>query len=338
MKIAIYGAGSLGTVLGAFITKGGMDVDLINRNGPHVAGLKAHGARIVGTIQMTVPVKALLPEEMKAKYDLIFLMTKQLDNATVVRHLEHHLTEKGVVCTMQNGLPELSVAEIIGEDKTFGCAVSWGATLIGNGVCELTSAPGNLTFSLGSLCPNKNAELEDIQRVLALMGPVQIERNFLGARWSKLLVNCSFSGMSAVLGATFGEVAQNKKSRLCVQRIVKECIDVADRAGIEIEPIQGKNIRKLMDYNNWIKQKISFAFIPLAIRKHRLLKASMLQDLEKGRKCEVDAINGIVCRYGAKHGVATPFNDLVVEVIHGIEEGKYSPAFDNLRFFESGLT
>ena len=80
MKIAIFGAGSLGTILGAFITKGGMDVDLINRNTDHIAGLKGKGAKVIGTVQMTVPVKALLPEEIKDKYDLIFLMTKQMDN------------------------------------------------------------------------------------------------------------------------------------------------------------------------------------------------------------------------------------------------------------------
>ena len=335
MKIAIFGAGSLGTILGAFITKGGMDVDLINRNTDHIAGLKGKGAQVIGTTHMTVPVKALLPEEIKDKYDLIFLMTKQMDNTNVVKQLEKHLTQDGVICTMQNGFPELSVAEIIGEDKTFGCAVSWGATMIGNGVCELTSSPDNLTFSLGSFSPDKQAKLKKIKRVLELMGSVDIENNFLGARWSKLLVNCSFSGMSAVLGATFGEVAKNKKSRLCVQRIAKECIDIAKKADIKFEPIQGKDICKLLDYNSKLKQKISFAIIPFAIRKHRLLKASMLQDLEKGRRCEIDSINGVVCKYGEKYDVPSPFNDLIVKIIHGIEDNKYNPRFDNLRYFEN---
>jgi len=335
MKIAIFGAGSLGTILGAFITKGGMDVDLINRNTDHIAELKEKGAQVIGTMHMTVPVKALLPEEIKGKYDLIFLMTKQMDNTNVVKQLEKYLTQDGVICTMQNGFPELSVAEIIGEDKTFGCAVSWGATMIDKGICELTSAPNNLTFSLGSFSLDKQAKLKKIKGVLELMGPVDIEKNFIGARWSKLLVNCSFSGMSAVLGGTFGEVAKNKKSRLCVQRIAKECIDIAKKADIKIEPIQGKDICKLLDYNNKLKQKISFAIIPFAIRKHRLLKASMLQDIEKGRRCEIDSINGVVCNYGEKYDVPTPFNDLVVKIIHDIEDNKYNPRFDNIKYFEN---
>jgi 2-dehydropantoate 2-reductase len=338
MRIAIYGAGSLGTVLGAFITQGGMTVDLINRNAAHVDGLKNKGAQIIGTVRMTVPVTALLPNEMTERYDLIFLMTKQMDNAAVVTHLKDHLTDDGVICTFQNGLPELSIADIIGEDRTLGCAVSWGATLIGNGVCELTSEPGSLTFGLGALNPGRKDKLAQIKRVLELMGRVEIEDNFIGARWSKLLINSSFSGMSAVLGTTFGEVAKNRRSRLCVQKIIKECFDVAKKAGITPAPIQGKNIGTLLDYHSTLKRIFVFTIIPFAIRKHRRLKASMLQDLEKGRPCEIDAINGVVGAYGRRYDVPTPVNDRVVEVIHGIEAGRYRPSFENLALFDDLLS
>ncbi|GAB6097138.1 ketopantoate reductase family protein [Desulfatiferula olefinivorans] len=337
MKIAIYGAGSLGTVLGAFLARGGMDVDLINRNRAHVDGLKTQGARIVGTVRMTVPVSALLPDEMTGRYDLIFLMTKQMDNPAVVAGLKQHLKDDGVICTFQNGLPERSVADIIGEDRTFGCATSWGATLIGGGVCELTSAPESLTFGLGAMNPKRTDRLADIKRVLELMGPVEIEDNFIGARWSKLLVNCSFSGMSAVLGTTYGGVARNRRSRLCAQRIIKECFDTAKGAGIIPAPIQGKNIAALLDYQSTVKRLFVFAILPFAVRKHRRLKASMLQDLEKGKPCEIDAINGVVCAYGRRYGVPTPVNDRVVSVIRDIEAGRLSPSFDNLSLFDDLL-
>ena len=103
---------------------------------------------------------------------------------------------------------------------------------------------------------------------------------------------------------------------------------------IRIEPVQGKDIVKLLDYSNAIKKAFSFFIIPIAIRKHARLKASMLQDLEKGKKSEVDAINGAVCVYGRKVSVPTPMNDKVVEIIHLIEEGKLSPSFDNMQYFE----
>jgi len=334
MRIAIYGAGSLGTILGAFITKGGMEVDLITRNRNHVEGLKKRGAQIIGTLEFNVPVKALLPEQMEGKYGLIFLMTKQTDNTNVVKVLSKYLTGEGVICTMQNGLPEISVAEVIGKERTFGCAVAWGATLKGNGVCELTSSPESMTFSLGYFGIGRTEKLQLIKEVLELMGTVVIESNFIGARWSKLIVNSAFSGISAILGCTFGEVAQNKLSRLWAQRIIKECIDVTKAAGITIEPIQGKNIARLLDYNGIIKKKISNMLIPIAIRKHRLLKASILQDLENGKKTEIDAINGIVSEYGRKYNIPTLFNNLIIEIIHDMEKGIYRPSMENLALFK----
>jgi 2-dehydropantoate 2-reductase len=298
MKLAIYGAGAIGTVLGAFLTKAGIVVDLISRNKEHIAALQKNGVKITGTLDFSVPVSAFLPEEMTEKYDIIFLITKQLDNKNVVQKLLANLSDKGVICTMQNGLPELSVSEVIGENRTFGCAIAWGAEMIAAGICRLTSEPNAMTFSLGSFSSEKSKKLNEIADILSKMGEVVVEKNFIGARWSKLLVNSAFSGLSAVLGCTFGEVAENKKSRLIAQKVIKECIDVAAAAKIKIEPIQGKDIVKLLDYRNIIKQKTSFFIIPLAIRKHRDLRAIMLQVLEKGKKCEIDAINGVISEYG----------------------------------------
>ena len=166
------------------------------------------------------------------------------------------------------------------------------------------------------------------------MGTVDVEENFIGTRWSKLLINAAFSGMGAVLGCTFGEAAGPKESRRIVQAIIKECIDVCRVGGIRIEPVQGKDIVKLLDYKGRIKKAISFFIIPIAIKKHAKLKASMLQDLEKGKLTEVDSINGAVSAYGRKVGCPTPMNDRVVEIIHNSEQGKMKPGFENLKYFK----
>ncbi|MDR3292822.1 MAG: 2-dehydropantoate 2-reductase, partial [Clostridiales bacterium] len=305
MRTAIYGAGSLGTVLGAYVTQKGYQIDLINRNRAHIAALKQNGATVTGTVQMNVKVNALLPEEMSGKYDVIFLMTKQLDNRAVVEFLAKFLTDDGVICTLQNGIPELSVADVIGEARTIGCTVAWGAELTSAGVCELTSAPDALSFGLGGFSTVRGEKFDEIVKLLECMGRVEIEENFIGARWAKLLVNSAFSGLSTALGCTFGEVCDNKTARLWAQKIIKECIDVTRASGVTIAPIQGKNVVKLLDYNDAFKQKISFLLIPIAMKKHRLLKASMLQDLQKGKPCEIDAINGVLSDSGKKINVPT---------------------------------
>lgn len=333
MRAAIYGAGSLGTILGAFITKNGGQIELVNRNKAHVAALQEHGAHVTGTVDFVQPVTAYTPEEMSGQYDIIFLMTKQQHNAEVVSFLKDYLADDGVIVTLQNGLPELQIAEIVGEDRVLGCTVAWGATMQEPGVCELTSEPDSLTFSLGSFAAKPHPHLLEVKQLLSLMGPVDLEANFIGTRWSKLLINAAFSGMSAVLGCTFGQAAGDRRSRKIVQALIKECIDVCAQGGIRIEPVQGKDIVKLLDYRGPVKKALAYAIIPLAIRKHALLKASMLQDLEKGKKTEVDAINGAVSAYGRKVGCPTPCNDKVTEIIHRIEAGELTPGFDNLQYF-----
>ena len=334
MRAAIYGAGSLGTILGAYITKNGGKVELINRNEAHVNALRRNGASVTGTVEFTQPVTAYTPDEMSGKYDIVFLMTKQQQNAKVVGMIKEFLADDGVIVTLQNGIPELLIGEIVGENRVLGCTVAWGATMKGPGVCELTSAPDSLTFSLGSLSKVQNTHFDDVKSLLEKMGMVEVDSNFIGSRWSKLLINSAFSGMSAVLGCTFGEAAKNKASRRVVQALIKECIDVCAAGNIKIEPVQGKDIVKLLDYKGLLKKAFSFFIIPIAIRKHALLKASMLQDLEKGKLTEVDAINGVVSAYGRKVSVPTPMNDKVVEIVHRIEKGELIPSFGNMRFFQ----
>ncbi len=333
MRAAIYGAGSLGTILGAYISKNGGKIELINRNKAHVEALQKRGAKVIGTVNFSQPVTAYTPAEMSGTYDIIFLMTKQQQNSEVVTYIKDFLAPDGVIVTLQNGIPELQIGEIVGEEHVLGCTVAWGATMKEPGVCELTSATDSLTFSLGSLQATPHPHLNAVKSLLELMGAVEIDKNFIGSRWSKLLINSAFSGMSAVLGSTFGEAAENKASRRIVQALIKECIDVCAAGNIKIEPVQGKDIVKLLNYKNRIKKAFSFFIIPIAIRKHAKLKASMLQDLEKGKKTEVDAINGVVSAYGRKVGVPTPMNDTVVEIIHRIENGELQPSFDNLKRF-----
>ena len=333
MRAAIYGAGSLGTILGAYIAKSGGNIELINRNKAHVEALQKNGATVIGTVNFTQEVTAYTPEEMSGVYDIIFLMTKQQQNKEVVTYLKNFLAPDGVIVTLQNGIPELLIGEIVGEERVLGCTVAWGATMQQPGVCELTSAPDSLSFSIGSLTSNTSHHLDSVKTLLEMMGTVEVDSNFIGSRWSKLLINSAFSGMSAVLGCTFGEAAKNKSSRRIVQALIKECIDVCAAGNIKIEPVQGKDIVKLLDYKTRLKKAISLFIIPIAIRKHAKLKASMLQDLEKNKKTEVDAINGIASAFGRKVGIPTPINDKVVEIVHRIEDGELRPSFDNLKYF-----
>ena len=336
-KYAIYGAGSLGTVLGAYITKNGGEVELINRNRAHVAALKENGAVINGTVDMTVPVNAVTPDEMSGTYDVILLMTKQLYNKQVVTDLKPFLSEDGVIVTLQNGLPEPLIAEIVGSEHTMGCVVEWGAALTAPGVCTLTSEPDSLSFHMGKMDGISDGQFKKVKDLLELMCPVHEEPNLIGARWSKLLINATFSGLGTVLGGTFGDVSENKDAQKIAVRCMKECIDVGHAAGAVFAPVQGKDITKLFYYKSKLKYAFALLLLPIAMKKHRAIIPSMLQDIRNGKPCEIDAINGVVCDFGQKNGVATPINDRIVSVIKRIESGELKAEKENIRLFDDLL-
>lgn len=329
IRAAIYGAGAMGTVLGAYITRAGGKIDLITRNKEHVAALKSGGAHITGQVDFTVPVSALTPDEMTGQYDIIILMTKQRFNKETVSFLLPYLSANGVICTAQNGLPEDSVAEIVGKDRTMGCAVSWGATFKGRGEAALTSSPDKLTFALGSPY-GENDNTGAVAKLLSMMGDVTIEDNFPGARWAKIAVNSAFSPLSAMSGKTFGEIANNKRYRRLAQLLLKECFTAAEASGVKMGKIQGHDLKKLYDYKGRVKRAISFALIPLAMKKHASLVSGMYYDLTAGKLCDIGFVNGKIIAAAQSFGVRLPVNAAAVEIIHAIERGEKQTGEDNL--------
>lgn len=342
-RIAIYGAGAMGTVLGVLLKKGGLDnVDLVTRNEEHVNGMRKDGATVVceaDGIEINEKVNAILPAEMQGKYDVIFLMTKQRFNKETLTALLPYLKEDSAVCTTQNGLPELSVAAVVGEKRTYGAAVSYGATFIGGGKMSLTSKLDAMRVEFGGY-HNDEEKTELIAEILSCVGKatgntqfVKKSENLLGARWSKLSINAAFSGLSVVTGLTFGEVAKKKKTRKLALGVLRECMDVAKATGVTLAPMQGHDMEKMLGGRTPIKRFIAYMVLPFAMKNHKKLLSGMLKDVQKGRKCEIDFINGVVSKEGARVGVPTPLCDKIVEIVHGIENGLYEIDYRNTDFF-----
>jgi 2-dehydropantoate 2-reductase len=208
MRTAILGAGALGIIIGARMAQNGRQVDLIDTHRENVAALNANGATVTGFISMREAVTALTPEQMTGTYDLVLLLTKQTANPTALPRLLPHLHEDSIVCTLQNGIPEESVASYVGRERTIGGAVGFGATWLRPGVSELTSseeAIDKFAFEIGEMDGALRPRLEKVKEVLDAAGGTTILTNLMGIRWTKLLMNATFSGMSASLGVLSGQ-------------------------------------------------------------------------------------------------------------------------------------
>lgn len=336
MRVAIYGCGAMGTVLGAYLTMKGVNVDLIDIYEEHVKAMNEKGARIVGCADLVVPVKALTPDQMEGKYDVVFLFIKQTANQEALPHLRKFLHDDSVVCTLQNGVPEYSVSELIGGNRTIGGTVLWGATFIGPGVSELTQdiTSGDILFDIGEIDGKITDRIKKVAEILENMGPVTIVDNLMGARWTKLIFNSCMSGMSAVTGSVFGDVLNNPKASACLSFIAKEIVEITDKAGVKLVPTMGMDMSDFGKVGTLEEFEKSQQCFRKFYADKVTAKASMLQDLEKGKKTEVDMINGFVVEQGKKYGIPTPFNETVVKVIKGIENKELPLSMDNLRFFE----
>lgn len=317
MRTAILGIGSLGTIIGALITKGGVAIDMIDVNQATVDALNTMGATITGSLELNVPVRALTPDQMTGVYDLVILTTKQTYSDAALKQLLPHLSEDGAICTLQNGIPEETIVAYVGQSRVVGGSVGFGATWIKPGVSMLTSTYESMrqySFEIGQIDGAISPKLSQVKDILSLVGGTTMSTNLMNVRWTKLLMNAAFSGMSAALGCTFGDVLNHPQAMVCLAHIVDETIKACHASGCRILNLHGADFESLeLKSDEDIPGKMKFYQIVWG--PHVKLRASMLQDIEKGIKCEIDYINGVVCRQGRKFGLPTPYNDKVVELV-----------------------
>jgi 2-dehydropantoate 2-reductase len=333
MRIAIVGAGSLGTVVGAMLTGADLDVSMVDANHEHVAALNELGARVVGQMELTQPVIAFTPDQMDGIFDLVIYQVKSTYDDTAIPAVLPHLGPDSILLTLQNGIPEEKIASLVGRERTLGGAVGWSAELMGPGISRLTSDPDQMDYEIGELDGAFTERIKAVKSVLDRAGRASITANLTGLRWTKLLFNVGASGMSAALGATGGEIFDSDKATDAVICIMIETILTSQALGVEMEPMRSVNPVILLDITR--EDPLNARNLLQALfADFRDAKASMLQDLEKGLPCEVEALNGYLSRVAAEAGVAVPVNDQVTRIIRDIQDGKLGLSFSNLDLLE----
>lgn len=329
-KIAVMGCGSMGLIIGAFLTKAGLDVTMIDAWKENVDALNEKGATVIfaggkGEEKMNVPVRACLPEDMKGTFDLFIYQTKQTFNSTAIPQMKSLCHDKTLICTGQNGLPELALAKYFPENRIIGCPIAWPASFQSPGVSALNVEPGNASFSmhLGKMDGTVDDELLEVQKILENIcpGAVYITEDLMADRWSKVLMNSTFSAMSTVMNTTFRDATLDDTGAKCIVRIGREVVKTCKAIGIRLPEMVGTDFGTLYDFHDEAGEQLAIDTI-----KSRFAdvggEASMLQDLKKGRKCEIFAINGVVSETAASHGVSTPYCDAVVRIVTEVEKGR----------------
>ncbi len=328
-RIALFGAGATGTIMGSLIAKAGLDITLVGRNEEHVRALQERGAKITGGLDLRIPVKAVLTRKLRGSFDLIIYAVKSTADQEALPKVARHLRESSVVLTTQNGVPEETVASYVGSDRTLGGTIAWTAETKGPGVVCLVGDPKNMMYRIGELDGSITPRLREVQEVLGNAGTVELAENLAGMRWTKLLINVSMSGLSAALGCTFGEILDDEKAIDTALALTLEVFQTAHKLGVRIEQIHGTSAEHFLALAQTDKEAARGAIRSL-FSAQRAGKPSMLQDLEKGRLTEVESINGYLSRKSREANVPAPVNDSVVDIIRGIQEGRFKLTMKNL--------
>lgn len=299
MKIAILGAGAIGSLFGALLWESGEDVVLIGRK-RHVDAIKSRGLKVSGISgERIVKPKAVTTTQEVGKVDLIIISVKSYDTEQAAKDALNMIHHNTVVLTIQNGLGNIEkLCEIIGEKHVVGGVTMQGSTLVKPG--EIYHAGKGPTI-IGEL----NGEITNrIKRIAETFNKAKIEtqitQNIWGVLWDKLIINVGINALTAITRMKNGELLKIPEIRDIMIEAVKEAVNVAKALNIKLE-IED-HVRKVIEVAEATANN----------------KSSMLQDIEKGKRTEIDYINGAIVKLGKKLKIKTPVNKTLTAIVKAI--------------------
>ena len=316
-RILIVGCGGIGGVVAAKLNAAKLaHVAVVSTNPDIVRAVQENGFLQTGLDGQSVAHGAIHATIPDGPFDFVLLATRPPQVEEAAQQTAHTLAENGAMVVLQNGLCEARVAAIVGKERTIGGIVSFGASMPEPGVFELTAHGG---VTLGNIDNTEDPRLETLQQLLAPLGNIQVSQNLLGARYSKLALNCAVSGMGTVAGVALGALLMRVSARNLALDIMREVVQISRAEGIDIEPIAGTfDLNWLADPDasrtgpkHWVRHAMLLA-VGL---KYRRLRSSMLRAIERGRSPAVEFLNGEIVERGQSHQIETPHNQAIRDAV-----------------------
>jgi len=324
-RIGIIGAGAIGSVVGGCLAKAGRDVTLVDQWPEHIETIKAKGLRLSGTIgDFVVPgVKALHIHELQSvrePFDAMFIAVKSYDTEWATAMALAYLKPDGCVVDFQNGINDERVAGIAGKHRTLGCVITISAGMYEPGHAMRTDT-AEIGFKIGEQDGKDSARARELAEIMNAVAQTKVTTNLFGERWSKLAINCMANPLAGLTGMSSLEVRTHPKVSSVGVHVGAEAIMVGRAVGYEVEPIYGIDAQRYVDaYNGKGLAKLLDDIAEMA-RKRGGGQPSLLQDVMKKRRTEIDYLNGYVCDQGKAKGVKTPYNDAVVAQVRALGVG-----------------
>lgn len=303
MKIAVMGAGAMGSLFGGLLGKAGEDVTLVDVWEDHIKAIKDNGLIMTcDGVEYNVKVNAETSPANVGPVDLVIFLVKGTNTDQAIKDAAPMIVEDTRVLTLQNGLgnPE-KIASVIGEEKVLFGVIDFASVLLGPGRISAELAKSTIHFKpLNNAIDDRVRQVEKVLQKAGINADVnlKVERDI----WRKLVINCNVNALASICRIRTGTLLdQGEVTQFLFRDITNEIVNVANAKGIELE------LEECLEFLNELLENV---------RGHY---PSMTQDIMKKRKTEIEFINGGVVKEGKKVGVSTPVNETLCRLITIIE-------------------
>ena len=342
-RIAVVGAGALGGYVGGTLAQLGHDVTLIDPWPEHVETIRARGLELDGVTPaekfVVTAAKTLHLTEVqslaRAPVDVAMIAMKSYDTAWATALIAPYLAPDGFVVSLQNCLNEETIAGVVGWGRTVGVVASViSVDLYEAGRIRRTVAKGgdkHTVFRVGEPHGRITRRVEELADWLRGIDSAKVTSNLWGERWSKLVQNGMDNGVTAATGLTSGDCLRNEVIRRFQIALAGEGIRVGHALGYQMEKIRGlepERLARAAEGDAAALAEAEAALIPKPGANPRadLQRPSMAQDIRKGRRTEIDAMNGFIAAKGAAAGVPAPSHVKLTQIVTRVERGELEPA------------
>ena len=337
-KIAIMGPGAVGSFVGAHFVREGEDVTFIDMWPEHVETMRSKGLRASSSYDdFTVPVNAMHltdAQNIQELFDIALITVKSYDTEWATHFIKRYVKPDGFFVSIQNCWNDPVIAGIVGPERALGSVAShievalWEPGHVNRGG-EMGRDHGHVVFRVGEHNGQITPRSQKIAGMLDRIDAAYASDNLWGERWSKLCQNGMGNAISAMSAMGSQELAQDPRCRSIRIHLAKEGAQVGLAQGLNVVDMSGKPAQMWSEADKGDVFEELDDFLSTRGGNVNWL-ASMAQDVKKGRRSEIDYMNGLICQKGREVGVATPFNDAIVDAMHGIDDGSLTPDPSNV--------
>jgi 2-dehydropantoate 2-reductase len=341
-RIAIVGAGALGGYVGGTLAHLGHDITLIDPWPQHVEAIRARGLELDGLTpeeKFTARPKILHLMEVQSlirtPVDVAMVAVKSYDTLWATALIAPYLSERGFIVSLQNCMNEETIAGVVGWGRVVGAVASMiSLDLYEAGRIRKTAAKGgdkHTVFRIGEPHGAITPRVEELVEWFRGIDSAKATTNLWGERWSKLVQNSMGNGVTAATGLTSGECLRSPAIRRFQIALAGEGIRVGQALGYQLEKIRGADPEQIARANEGDARALADVealIVPKAGSNPRgdIQRPSMAQDILKGRRTEIDAMNGYIARKGAEVGVPAPSHEKLAGIVTRIERGELEPS------------